>query len=54
MVMLTTSFVFEHLTHSHGSYSEHTGFPRAGAPPQATFLSDEKLLLFWCGVPGFP
>lgn len=50
MLMLHASFRFEYLKSSHGSSSEHTGFPNAGALPGATFLSGREaaVLLVWC------
>lgn len=45
--MLNTSFKSECLKCSHGSCSEHTGFPHTGALPGAIFLSGrEAVVLF--------
>lgn len=54
MLMLTSVFKFERLTRSHGSYSEHTGLPNAGALPGATLLPGREAAAAVIGVPGFP
>lgn len=46
MLKLHTGFKFECLKCSHGSSSEHTGFPHAGALPGATFLSGREAVVF--------
>lgn len=51
MLMLTSVFKFERLTRSHGSYSERTGLPNAGALPGATLLPGREAAV--TGVPGF-
>lgn len=50
MLMLNAGFRFERLKHSHGSYSEHTGFSDAGALPGATILSGREAAVvpIWC------
>lgn len=52
--MLDTCFKFECLKHSHGSYSEHTGFPNAGALPGATFLSGREAAAVLIGCARLP
>lgn len=54
MLMLDTRSKFECLKHSHGSYSEHTGFPNAGALPGATFLSGREAAAVLIGCARLP